>query len=75
MTIQTRLPFELDQAIDQALVAPHAGVTTLTELFRASGAAAAAEAGVPARRRRKGGSASVRPESSSLQGDEASADV
>jgi hypothetical protein len=43
MTVQTRLPFELDQRAEAGVLTAHGGVPLLIEAFRTSGAA-----GVPA---------------------------
>jgi DDE family transposase len=54
MTIQTRLPFELDGRAEAGALTAHGGVPLLIEAFRASGAAAVVNAGVVIKRRKRG---------------------
>lgn len=58
-----RLPFELDERIDDSLVTAHAGVPLLVELFRASGAARLMDESVTIKTRKRGLSASETAES------------
>jgi hypothetical protein len=44
MTVQTRLPFELDQRAEAGTLTAYGGVPLLIEAFRVSGAAAMVEA-------------------------------
>jgi hypothetical protein len=54
MTVQTRLPFELDVRAEAAALTAHGGVPLLLEAFRASGAAAVLDEQVAIKRRRRG---------------------
>src|SRR5919106_5392680 len=54
MTIQTRLPFELDGRAEAGALTAHGGVPLLIEAFRTSGAAAVVDAGVVIKRRKRG---------------------
>jgi len=54
MTVQTRLPFELDQRVETGLITAHGGVPLLVEAFRTSGAAAVLDASVVIKRRQRG---------------------
>ncbi|HSB91455.1 MAG TPA: IS1380 family transposase [Anaerolineales bacterium] len=54
MTVQTRLPFELDQRAETALITALGGVPLLIEAFRASGAAAVVDERVVIKRRQRG---------------------
>jgi hypothetical protein len=54
MAGQERLPFELDDKIDDSLVTAHAGVPLLIELFRSCGAAREMDAQVVTKRRKRG---------------------
>lgn len=51
---QGRLPFELDERIDESLVTAHAGVPLVIELFRSCGAAREMDARVVTKRRKRG---------------------
>jgi hypothetical protein len=54
MTVQTRLPFELDQRVDAGFITAHSGVPLLIEAFRVSGAAAVLDERVVIKRRQRG---------------------
>jgi hypothetical protein len=54
MTVQARLPFELDQRAETGLVTAHGGVPLVIEAFRASGAAAVLDRRVVIKRRKRG---------------------
>ena len=54
MTVQRRLPFELDQRAETAALTAHGGVPLLIEAFRTSGAAAVVDASVVIKRRKRG---------------------
>ena len=54
--MQTRLPFEIDQQIEQNLTTGYAGVPLLLELFRVSGAAAVVAEQVRIKQRNRGAS-------------------
>jgi hypothetical protein len=58
-----KLPFELDEQIDDSLVTAHAGVPLLVELFRATGAARVLDESVKIKSRKRGLSASETAES------------
>ena len=58
-----RLPFEIDDAIDDSLVTAHAGVPLLIEAFRVSGAAAELDRVVAIKQRARGLTASQMAES------------
>ena len=54
MSGQERLPFELDEKIDESLVTAHAGVPLVIELFRSCGAAQEMDRAVVTKQRRRG---------------------
>ena len=54
MTVQTRLPFELDGRGEAAALTAHGGVPLLIEAFRTSGAAAVLDEQVSIKRRKRG---------------------
>jgi Transposase DDE domain group 1 len=54
MTVQTRLPFELDQRAETGFITAHGGVPLLLEAFRTSGAAAVVDTSVVIKRRKRG---------------------
>jgi hypothetical protein len=54
MTVQTRLPFELDVRAEAAALTAHGGVPLLIEAFRTSGAAAVLDEQVSIKRRQRG---------------------
>jgi DDE family transposase len=54
MTVQTRLPFELDQRAEAGTLTACGGVPLLIEAFRVSGAAAVLEERVSIKRRKRG---------------------
>jgi hypothetical protein len=54
MTVQTRLPFELDQRAEAGTLTAYGGVPLLIEAFRVSGAAAVLDARVSIKRRKRG---------------------
>jgi hypothetical protein len=54
MSPQDRLPFELDDRIDETLTTAHAGVVLAIELFRSSGAARMLEEQVSIKQRKRG---------------------
>jgi len=54
MTVQTRLPFELDTRAEAGALTAHGGVPLLIEAFRTSGAAAVLDASVVIKRRKRG---------------------
>ena len=54
MTVQTRLPFELDTRAEAGTLTAHGGVPLLIEAFRTSGAAAVLDASVVIKRRKRG---------------------
>ena len=54
MTVQTRLPFELDVRAEAAALTAHGGVPLLIEAFRISGAAAVLDEQVSIKRRKRG---------------------
>ena len=54
MTVQTRLPFELDQRAEAGTLTAYGGVLLLIEAFRVSGAAAIVDARVAIKRRKRG---------------------
>jgi hypothetical protein len=54
MTVQTRLPFELDTRAESGALTAHGGVPLLIEAFRTSGAAAVLDASVVIKRRKRG---------------------
>lgn len=58
-----RLPFEVDERIDDSLVTAHAGVPLLVELFRAIGAAGVLDESVKLKSRKRGLAASEMAES------------
>ncbi|MEK7232892.1 MAG: IS1380 family transposase [Elusimicrobiota bacterium] len=60
---QSRLPFEIDQEVDESLVTAHAGVPLLVELFRATGGDAVCDAKCSSKRRQRGLKASEMLES------------
>jgi hypothetical protein len=55
--MKTRLPFEIDERIEDSLTTGYAGVPLLLELFRVSGAAAVVEEQVRIKQRKRGASA------------------
>jgi hypothetical protein len=63
MSPQDRLPFELDDRIDETLTTAHAGVPLAIEWFRSSGAARVMEERVSVKQRRRGLSSSEIAES------------
>ena len=54
MTVQARLPFELDVRAEAAALTAHGGVPLVIEAFRTSGAAAVLDASVAIKRRKRG---------------------
>jgi Transposase DDE domain group 1 len=54
MTVERRLPFELDQRAETAALTAHGGVPLLIEAFRVSGAAEVVDARVVIKRRKRG---------------------
>jgi len=54
MVIEKRLPFELDDKIDETLTTAHAGIPLVAELFRACGAAEVMEHRASPKRRDRG---------------------
>ena len=54
--MQTRLPFEIDQQIEESLTTGYAGVPLVMELFRVSGAAGAVDEQVRIKKRKRGAS-------------------
>jgi hypothetical protein len=54
MTVQARLPFELDVRAEAAALTAHGGVPLLIEAFRTSGAAAVLDEHVSIKRRKRG---------------------
>jgi hypothetical protein len=54
MTVQARLPFELDVRAEAAALTAHGGVPLLIEAFRTSGAAAVLDERVSIKRRKRG---------------------
>jgi hypothetical protein len=54
MTVQTRLPFELDQRAEAGAVTAYGGVPLLIEAFRVSGAAGVLDERVAIKRRQRG---------------------
>jgi hypothetical protein len=54
MTVQRRLPFELDVRAEAAALTAHGGVPLLIEAFRVSGAAAVLDEQVSIKRRKRG---------------------
>jgi len=54
MSQQDRLPFELDEQIDDSLITAHAGVPLVAELFRACGAAAVMDERCTVKQRKRG---------------------
>lgn len=54
MSQSNRLPFELDDRIDDSLVTAHAGVPLVVELFRSSGGASVMDQAVSVKKRRRG---------------------
>jgi len=54
MADETRLPFEIDDQVDDSLVTAYGGVPVLIEWYRASGAAEAVRQGVRVKARRRG---------------------
>lgn len=63
MGIQRRLPFELDDRLDETLSTAHAGVPLLVELFRSCGAAEVMERRASLKQRKRGLTASQTAES------------
>lgn len=63
MSRETRLPFELDEPIDDTLITAHAGLPLLAELFRACGAAAVMDERCSFKQRKRGLKASEMGES------------
>ena len=60
---QTRLPFELDEKIDETLTTAHAGIPLVAELFRTCGAAEVMERKASPKQRQRGLTASEMGES------------
>jgi len=54
MGVQTRLPFEIDQEVDESVVTAHAGIPLLMELYRASGMADLVESRCSVKQRKRG---------------------
>ena len=54
MTVQTRLPFELDQRAETGTLTAYGGVPLVIEAFRVSGAAAMLDERVVIKRRKRG---------------------
>lgn len=54
MSIQNRLPFELDDKLDETLSTPHAGIPLVAELFRTCGAAEVMERRASPKQRKRG---------------------
>ena len=54
MGIRKRLPFELDDKIDDTLTTAHAGVPLVAELFRVCGAAEVMERRAAPKERKRG---------------------
>jgi hypothetical protein len=54
MTVQTRLPFELDQRAEAGTLTAYGGVPVLIEAFRVSGAAGVLDERVAIKRRKRG---------------------
>lgn len=52
--MQSRLPFELDDKIDETLITAHAGIPLMAELFRACGAAEVMERRASPKQRNRG---------------------
>ena len=63
MGLQTRLPFEIDQEVDESLLTAHAGIPLLMELYRASGVADVVDARCSVKQRKRGLSAAEMLES------------
>jgi hypothetical protein len=59
----TRLPFEIDERLEEGLITGHAGIPVLIEAFRATGTAAVIDREVKLKQRRRGLSASEMVES------------
>ena len=54
MGLKTRLPFEIDQEVDESLLTAHAGIPLLMEFYRASGVAGVVEARCSVKQRKRG---------------------
>lgn len=54
MGLKTRLPFEIDQEVDESLLTAHAGIPLLMEFYRASGVADVVEARCSVKQRKRG---------------------
>lgn len=63
MSIEPRLPFELDSKTDDSLVTAHAGIPLLIELFRSCGAAKVMNERASAKQRKRGLTSSEMAES------------
>jgi Transposase DDE domain group 1 len=59
----TRMPFEIDERLEEGLITGHAGIPVLIEAFRATGAAAVIDREVKIKQRQRGLSASEMVES------------
>ena len=61
--MSTRLPFEIDERLEEGLITGHAGIPVLIEAFRATGTAAVIDREVKLKQRRRGLSAAEMVES------------